>query len=199
MANSLRKLDRVSTVDALCDDAFYDGVELLDEPRAPRADRRLGQPLRFCMLCGEQDPVQHGAQDLCLHGEIAVFAECSQSVLDAMDRLQASVAELTRSRKVTDSVVRAAVQQRDAVVDRREIVTPLPTPILETACETCAERAQNEAVATAKKSPRASKRRSKFLAAATAMHTTNVSADATTGQPPLQFELEFVRPTKAIT
>lgn len=178
------------------DQSFFQGSndvsDLTEESRTQAPDSRLGQPLRVCLACGEEDPsaASPGSSTLCSHSEIAVFAAATKSMLDAVDRLQSTMDELSRRRKTLDTILRSATQSNEAVVDR---ATPAEvTHELSTQCEKCEEReAQERAEAERKRA----KREQRGTRAKRAPEGASLeSAPCVEAKLPTQFVLEFSPP-----
>ncbi len=160
MGNTVRKPRYVEPANTLNEDTFFDASTDAMEMPESRGDLRLGQPIRVCVVCGEEDPSRDSTT--CLHNEVAVFAEATKAILDAVDRLQSTMSELSRRRKALSAVLRSATQNNEAVVDRFDDATPGPLSAAlgsPATCERCEERDAQERIELAIKQERKASRR----------------------------------------
>ena len=124
MGNTVRRPRYVEPANSVSEDTFFDSSADAVETPETRPDRRLGESVRVCIFCGEEDPTRDSTT--CSHQEVAVFAEASSATLHAIDRLQSAVAELGRRRKALGAVLRSAAQNNEAVVDRFDTNAVMP-------------------------------------------------------------------------
>jgi hypothetical protein len=123
-------------------DVSFDDVIVVDRS-ADRESDRAGEPLRACLLCGEEEPSADGA---CAHDEVAAFAEAPATVFEAAERVRRAMAELVKAQRALAALARSAVTVGEAVIDARtrepaaSVTASEPAP-----CAACAERAAFEA------------------------------------------------------